>query len=917
MIEVKKFLSLLITIFLILSNVAFAPSHPPPNPEFYEGRPIDESKEGNEYYREGQVIVYPARMGSEDKRMMERFMKGDISEEEMRRIAKSKSGERFDEMEFKKGMMESKERMERKEAFSYEHEGFEQRYYVGPSYEGYSTEHMVFGMIFEHISDDIDPREIKQYCSNPNKVADLVVTKLKDKVGDLQKLCTQAEEQEAKCAEHSKKACSQIGTAMVRDDATEMEKLTSVAYSCPVNKDAIVEACKKRNKLHMEQRLQNINEMCEKRFGFEGERLVKECERFRQNTICDREKFVDRCVGGIKKEDFDDDDKSGKSGFQTAQWQCYDGSTESQSDSSCKSSEEWQNLARKSCEGRCYEDKSKCGVNSFSVSGECKATQICPVYPVPTCGESQSLRTKTDANGCTSYYCETTNFCPTQTIPQCSEGTALQERTDEKSCVYYYCKSISGCDQEFCRLYICCEGNACPLSFPIECSTCTREICQSTPTCPDVSKPTCHADEHLQAYYDNAGCITSYQCIKYQSTCPSVEKPTCAEGQSMTTRYDDKGCIVGYECITISSPSITGSVVEVLNYDDLSRQCENSWHSQQRICLNIPDVCDRSAFIEKCKEQERRNYDDFIQKIEQNCQSQTIAEIRHAEQRCSRLDEERQRCIEHSTKRCEQMKGMAQQCRELITEEKLRNFIIEEAKKRCKFTDIIEDEDDVRKADKVEIVLAVLNTVTEDDIDKLGLFVDNLKGDLKLQGTTIYKGTIDPNNFGDIKLLPFVVNAKISTFASSERSREVKAKIVAGQKVEEAAGKLASLRDSDVPREYLYIIEDKASEVLDVSDELEEIEKKDGQKGLGYKIKLFLGLAKKAEEVEIKQLGESNEKLKNSIETLTKLVDEVPSDVAKAILKEQVESLKKQQEDIEVLIETKEKKAKGWFGLFG
>jgi len=43
----------------------------------------------------------------------------------------------------------------------------------------------------------------------------------------------------------------------------------------------------------------------------------------------------------------------------------------------------------------------------------------------------------------------------------------------------------------------------------------------------------------------------------------------------------------------------------------------------------------------------------------------------------------------------------------------------------------------------------------------------------------------------------------------------------------------------------------------------------------------------------------------------------VPSDVAKAILKEQVENLKKQKVEIEVLIETKEKKAKGLFGVFG
>ena len=148
-------------------------------------------------------------------------------------------------------------------------------------------------------------------------------------------------------------------------------------------------------------------------------------------------------------------------------------------------------------------------------------------------------------------------------------------------------------------------------------------------------------------------------------------------------------------------------------------------------------------------------------------------------------------------------------------------------------------------------------------------------------------------------------------------SKEVKTNIVAGAKAEDVAGKLVSLRDSDVPSQYLYIIEDKANDVLNVSSSLEDIGKKDGQKGIGYKIKLFLGLAKAAEQKEVAQLSESKGKLNASIEALTKLIDEVPSDVAKAVLKEQVENLKKQQDDLKVLIDSKEKKSKGLLGLFG
>ena len=62
-------------------------------------------------------------------------------------------------------------------------------------------------------------------------------------------------------------------------------------------------------------------------------------------------------------------------GFKYAYWQCYD-KTESKGVSIiCESSEVWQERAKEACKDKCYEDGSKCGVNSFSVSEEC--------YPEP------------------------------------------------------------------------------------------------------------------------------------------------------------------------------------------------------------------------------------------------------------------------------------------------------------------------------------------------------------------------------------------------------------------------------------------------------------------------------------------------------------------------------------------------------
>ncbi|MEK6983915.1 MAG: hypothetical protein AABX33_05055 [Nanoarchaeota archaeon] len=861
--KLMKYLSLLVILLLVPSNIAFAKYSGSPEPNLHEGRSIEDSNEGEEYHKEGNIVIYPVQTNSNEKEMMNRVMRGELSEEEMQRIAMAKMGDKFSEEDFKRGMMELKERMGRRETFSYEHGGYGTTYYAGPSYEGYSKEHMIFGMIFEYIGDEIDPREIKKNCVEPEKIADGVLIKLKEKTGDLQNICTKFEEQESKCADHSKKSCSNIGTAFVREDANEIEKINAVAYSCPVKEDAIIEACKRRSKFHMEQRLQNMDEQCKKRFDFEGDRLTRECEKFKEYQVCDKVKYVKQCMGnfGVKREDFEKPITCSKEECGPApampNYLCPDGNT-------------WAG------HGGCVRKRD--GSCSWEIIS-CPSTIDCPEVRMPTCGAGVTAQKHTGKSGCVFYICASVPDCPQIAIKMCPEGATLEKKTDERGCPDY----------------------------------------------------------------------TSYQCIKNEIQCPEVSRVTCAEGQSLITRYDDKRCVVGYECISVTTKSTTqstettattsGTTTEtsattgqgattsasttitgqvVLNtYDDFLRHCENNWREQERICQNTPSVCDKSAFIENCKEHERKGYSDFISRIEKNCEIQTISEVKSAERRCSRTDEDRKRCLEDSAKRCEHMKGIAQQCRDLMTEEKIRNFIIEETKKRCKFTEILQDTNDVRNAEKAEIVLAVLNTATKDDFEKLILFVDNLHEDLKLQDTTVYKGTIEPNRFRDIKLLPFVVNAKISAVRSTERAKEVKARIVAGQKAEEAASKLVSLRDSDVPSEYLYIIEDKASEVLDVSDDLEEIEKKDEQKGMGYKIKLFLGLAKRAEQEEIKQLEGSKEKLRGSIEALAKLIDEVPNDVARAILKEQVESLKNQQGEIEVLIETKEKKSKGFFGMFG
>ena len=819
-------------------------------------------------------------------------------------MARAKMGDRFSEEEFQNMMASRKKSEERKDAFSYEHEGYENRYYEGPSYEGYSKEHMIFSKVFEYIGDDIDPREIKQYCSEPEKMADIIIAKFREKTST-QIICSKFEEKDSSCGENAKKTCEQVGKPYVREGASDMEKINALAYSCPMNKENIMEACVKRSKFYSEQRLRQSGKDCEDKFNFDGERRLKECGQFRQNSICDREKYMSQCIGPQSDEGSESRDKL----FSNAKWECYDGTVESHSDNSCKSHSYWSEAARKSCESHCNKETGKCGVNGISVSGECGMEKpACPQYPIPQCDANAMMKSKSDSNGCVYYYCETKAVCPQNPVPDCGQGSMVREKRDSNNCVYYYCEASAPSCQEP-------QMPACASGSTVEKKTdekgCVYYYC-STPACQEVSKPTCPSNERMETSYDSSGCITGYHCIK---TCPEPAKPICSESQTIITKYDSSGCTY-YECTdsTSSNNSITGAITGN-DFDDNKRRCEEYWQQQKKSCEAMPESCTKEDLIENCRKTEDKHQSGLD--AEKNCQTLIEPELKAVADRCSKLEQEKSKCIEHNEKRCSQMEGLLEQCKTLLTEDNLRKFIIEEANKRCRFSDILEDEDKVNKADSVDIILAVLNTATQSDIEKLELFVENLKEELKLEETIVYKGTISPKSFGDVKSLPFVVNAKISTSTSSNTSKETKTRLVSGYKAEEAASRLASLRDSGVPSEYLYIIEDKASDVLNVSENLGNIEKKQEEKGFGYKIKLFLGLAKAAEQEEIRQLEESNSKLQNSIDTLTKLVDEIPNDVAKAVLKEQVEKLKEQQADTKVLIGTKEKKAKGLFGVFG
>ncbi len=748
--------------------------------------------------------------------------------------------------------------------------------YASPSFEGQSNEKMVRARLFSQLDSSINS-EILDHCDDPEKTADVVYENAKRKISDFEKLCG-AEDKCGKISEH----CDRIGSWDSMGSSTGV--MQKNAFACPPDRDVIINACKLRVRSYLSDKADTLREQCEFRVQDDGgERFFRECEVSKETLNCDRASYIEKCIA--------------ESGIPEPR----DSSTS---------------------DGTTYPTR-------------------CPTVYTKECPAGQVLKPKQDNNGCTYYECVSDNpqtsdgttystRCPTVYKRECPAGQVLKPKQDNNGCTYYVCVSDDNNSSD--QVASGNDGN----SYP------TR--------CPTVYTKECLAGEVLKTRQDNNGC-TYYECVSddsstsdgtpYSTQCPTVYTKECPAGQVLKPKQDNNGCTY-YECVSdnssstgsntgsgsgndgtsySSSESVQTSSIQASNVvttnmirarRDVIADCEREWNDQKRDCERISQGCDKSALVDRCVRSEKKSQDELHKRMIAQCASDSLPEFKSAEKRCARINEEREKCVKLSRERCERFAGSLQSCREQMSEERIKEFILNEVKKRCRLMGL---KDDIQK--EPEVVYAVLNTASKEDIAKIEEIVRSPMVELELEDTVVYKGMMDSGQFGDLKLLPFVRSAKLLSDAGSQRSKNVKTGVVADTAGKKVVVKLASLRESNIPDEFVYLIEDNAAEVLDASESFDEVAEKESNKGFGYSLKRFFGLAKKAEESEIAQLRQSREKLDKSIEGLQKLQGEVPDDVVKAVLNEQVELLQEQKGDIEKLIVEKESKAKGLFSIFG
>ena len=674
-----------------------------------------------------------------------------------------------------------------------------------PRLYGANNEEMMFGMLFSKLG-NVNPDEIRQLCSDPDKMADVMIDRIKAKFGSVSEQCNIMEKEISECSIRAKDSCN-FGAGNFNDD------LEHNAYSCPVKEDAIYELCVKRSAEYSSERLNFVQEICADRFETDKKYSADRCSQ--QQINCDKNKFMQDCLTSFGNVVPPTVVPSGSCPQPPAIEQCRDARLEMV----------YNNMG--------------CVVGSRCVPFEQK--------------------------------------CKTPEPIECSGGR-VETHTDQFGCTLL---------------------------------TCIREEHKCT-TVPSLIQ--CE-NGYAAAKTDEFGCIISYACVPFAEQLPP-------EKQIDTTTNDGTVAPTAQETIVLQQKlypvtpvkvvsrkdPITGNVV-MANSADFHAECEQRWNNQRMNCESF-DYCNKDKYVENCVRQEKESNERQLSEIKINCKVQSRIEARKMVERCSREEVEKQRCVEQSARRCSEMGAMIKDCRERLNEENFRQYIKREAESRCK---LMRHEDESAKTERLFAIIIALRN--EDDIGRIDSIVTNLEKLFEIEGSFVYTGIVDdPNLVSDIRKIDSVLDAKISPIlpevaeADKRLDESIRAKGI--------VDKLNSIKE-DVPDNYRFIIENEAGKILDISEGLGGIEQNEESKGVVYVFRRWFGFVKEKEKEEIENINKHVERLDASITNLETVIDDVPDLIAKSIIKEQIESLKKQKADLEELSSEKESKSKGLFGLFG
>ena len=456
---------------------------------------------------------------------------------------------------------------------------------------------------------------------------------------------------------------------------------------------------------------------------------------------------------------------------------------------------------------------------------------------------------------------------------------------------------------------------------------------------PEDFKPMCLSSDEVSS--KKASCkgtteeVKEGDCVKDiickpddpEGKCSTDYKPVCDgatyiiyTNECLATNF---GGVKGYFSGTCeasrksSSKMAYGKNGELLDsYDDFVNECKRQWDSQEKYCEQVKKSClGENDFIQNCVQQEEQNVQRMLTDVKYNCEKDALVNIRNRERECQQRNEQVKQCLQNAADACNQRKEEVKKCKDQYTEEKFTSLALQTAQKQCSLRSATEQVQKVKdifaelkgqNAAIVEVAIATTKEVGTDGEAKLKSFVLDIKKVYEDDSVIVYKAQIKANRLNEIKDIGWVVDAKILSVAKEGETTAVDEERIANKVVERL---LTLLQQAPVSDEFSFFLQGQASDIVQASDVADKIEVGEKSKGFFYKLLRTLGFMKKAEAREIAQLQASAQKLAVSIDKLGNLATDAQDPVYKAVLTEQIEELKKRQNEINELIGEKQKKA--------
>lgn len=729
----------------------------------------------------------------------------------------------------------------------------------GPSFEGFSDDDILNSKIFNFIKEDLDQEEIKQYCPDYGKIAGIIIEKLKNRIGSVSNICNELGNEDLSCENSIIEDCNKIGYPDLSLAKNEMERNDLLAKSCPINKDAIIEQCILRSKESIEDSKNFVNDNCNQKWEQDGKFNQESCRGILEESICNKDDFIEKCIKDWRIEEpvvCPEDART-----------CPDGSTVVRVPPSC----EFESCPR---EPVCGNNKCEEGESDYTYCPPCTRQE-------PPCLAPCYLRQGTCPRDCTDVI-KDSNTCPIVICPAPTLGCRYEPPFENdigcETCGNLICDEL--CDQRFDPV---CGSNG--KTYPNSCSAERAGILNYVPG--ECNK-----------------CIGRERALEIARE--------CIDRHGYPRKIIENDCIVNVECefsdfsqVNYNSNLVnkglmkaTGLVV-LDSYDDYLDFCTESWNEQKDFCDELPNDCGKESFVQTCVENENNNNLDYLENVRVNCALESNTRFDFMEEQCSKLESIKLECIEKSIKRCSTLNGIGVRCQEKINEVSLRNFLITEAEKRCKFIPIEEKNNDFEPG-KVEIILSTINTITSDQVSQINDYVSNLDKEFEIEDRFIFKGLIFPNEFVNLKKFPFIVDAKLGSSQSSLRSKDVKSDLVSGDNPRKVVEKLLDLKNDGLSDEYRFLIEEEADKILRISDNLDDAINLD--KGFLDKVRELFGSDKAKNEEKDKLNAVSND-LDSSINDLEKLSYDISDEIIKSELIKQITELKNQKGRIREYLE--------------